>query len=440
MASEGFRARRIDLSADVGEASLTLVYVVDDRRPETLTLGVPHAPRAGVDLICAAAAIYLGSIALAREVHVARPLPPGMLAALTPVAEALYDVRRWRDGRDLSGAPALTAPDGTSQPEDRPLDPLASTLLWSGGKDSTLGLLTLQANGYDVHPLHATVNGTTRSLEQEAVADLATMLKVPRVDALAVEHPDFDDLARTYSDAWDNFPLNNTVPFGRDLLLAAAAVPWALHRGAGAISLGHDNECRNAFVVHHGKRIPRNDMESAEVASAFERVLREHVHGDLSLLPCVANLSELRILHDMLVHHPELMRRTSFCFWGRNCGRCAKCLRYYLADRVYGEGILSFAANPLADGACPELQEILEEPAMLFAQQVTFLLGRLAQRGDIRPGEDALVRFRETHLARVGPALDAWEAELLEERADPQLPAGFRPASVRAAVLSDATT
>jgi hypothetical protein len=201
-----------------------------------------------------------------------------------------------------------------------------------------------------------------------------------------------------------------------------------LRHDAASVSLGHDSECRTAEVTHRGKRIARNDMEHAGTALAFEAAAQDHVHPGLRLLPPVANLAELRILRDMLVHHPDLMRRTSFCFWGRNCGRCGKCLRYFLADRVYRAGVLRFEANPLSAGACPELADLLTEPSMLFQREVFVLLGRLVQRDDVRAGEDELVRFRATRFAEIEPHLDDWEAELLAERADPQVPPSFRPA------------
>src|SRR5262249_32747113 len=148
--------------------------------------------------------------------------------------------------------------------------------------------------------------------------------------------------------------------------------------------------CRTAEVVHHGKRIPRNDLESRRGAACLEAGLRRHVHPGLNLLPPVANLSELRILRDMVVHHPELMEEIAFCFWGERCGRCAKCLRYRLADRLYGDGRLRFATDPLGEGACPELADHLDPSprSTLFQEEVLLMLGRLAQRGDVRPGED----------------------------------------------------
>ena len=425
--ASGFRADRTHVSLRYEGERLTIEYVVDDRPPAAIRARVPAPPDAALDLIGAAAGIYLGALTLAREVAVDRPIPAALLDDLRPIAEALYDIRRWRDDLSLTGSPTLTRRVRETVPDARPLDARRSVLLWSGGKDSTLALMTLRANGYGVHPLHASVNAGAEAPERAAIAELSPLLDVEHTDDCALEHPDFLNVSAAYADAWDAFPLSNRVPFGRDLLLAVLAVPWALHHGAGCISLGHDHECRNAMVRYLGKRIPRNDLESAEMALVLERAIQRHVNPELRLLPPVANLAELRILRDMLVEYPEMMRRTSFCFWGSNCGRCAKCLRYFLAARVYQPGLLSFEANPLAEGACPELAALLDGPDTLFQKETLFLLGRVAQRDQTGPDEPELDRFREDLLAEVAPHLDAWEAELLSERQDPQIPAGFRP-------------
>jgi hypothetical protein len=194
------------------------------------------------------------------------------------------------------------------------------------------------------------------------------------------------------------------------------------------VSMGHDNECRNSYFEYDGRSVPRNDVESTRGAQALEAYVSRFVLPGVRLLPPVAGLPELRILHEMLVGQPDLMARTSFCFWsGSNCGRCAKCLRYYLAQRTFGVDLLTFETNPLELGACPELDVLLrpDEIGTLFQTQVLYCLGRLVQRGDVRAEETAVPVFAERLFAVVEPRLDEWERELLGIAADPQLPADF---------------
>ncbi len=431
-----FACQSLSVTTSAGRHWIELGYVADARWPSALRIEYAEAGAvlddACVDMVTAAGAIYLGSLCLANEVCIDRALAAGLIDALAPIVEMLYDIRRWKDGLPLGGLPSfVTVESDQPRTPERLLHPRAAVALWSGGKDSTLALLTLQANGYDAHPLHFSVNVGSEESERQAMLELARDLGLSAPPLISIEHDEFLDLTNAYAVEWDAFPLWNRIPFGRDLLLAAAAAPFALSRGAACISLGHDNECRNAVVEYEGKVIPRNDVESSAGAVLLERVMRRYVHPDLTLLPPVATLSEHRILHDMFVGYGDLMVKTAFCFWGENCGRCAKCLRYYLADRVYGEGRLRFAVNPLSRGACPELGELLDpgpRSSTLFQQEVLLLLGRLAQRGDDRSDEVELERFRASHLGRISDLLDGWEAELLAERHDPQVPAGFRSA------------
>lgn len=432
--STGFVARSLTVGVAHAPGQLDLRYVADDRPAHAIQVPLADVAPPALDLLLAAASVYLGSICLAEDVFVDHVLPSGLLEDFSEIAEMLYDIRRWRDNLPLGGPPTLRAAGSyPGKPLAGELDDRRSVVLWSGGKDSTLALVTLHANGYTTHPLHATINAGAEAPELRAVRELAPLLGLAVVDELGVQHRDFLEFTAMYSAEWDSFPRNNCVPFGRDLLLAALAVPIAVRTGAACISMGHDHECRNAQVFYEGKRIPRNDLESSRAATIFELLMRRHVHPGLRLLPPVATVPELRILRDMLLNHPKLMARTSFCFWGDNCGRCGKCLRYFLADRVYGTSLLHFKANPLAPGACPELQDLLDDPTALFQKEVLLLLSRLAQRGDIRPGEDELARFATTYLPAFEHQLDAWEAELLTEYPDPQVPLEFRPASAASA-------
>lgn len=392
--------------------------------PFPLDEAAPLLPAVG-----AGVAVYLGQLTLAERIELGFGIGPDAIAALAPLAEMLYDIRRWKDELPLAAPPAIAAPPGPERPPPaHDPAPGRSLLLWSGGKDSTLGAIKLRDNGRDVRAVHFTVNEGVAARESAAVERLSRRLELPvmRVDYV---HEQFLELSTRYARNWNDFPLCNTVPFGRDMLLALLAVPVARHIGAGELSLGHDNDCRTAFVRYGGKRIPRNDVESAEGALALESYIRAFMTPSLALLPPLAQMSEYRILHEMFTRHPELMGETSFCFWdGDNCGRCAKCLRYFLMQRVVGaEGTLDFAVDPLAPGACPELDDLLgpDDNGLLFRSEVLYCLARLVERGDVREGEDRLWDFERTLYPELAPHLDARESELMALRPDPQVPGGF---------------
>lgn len=433
----GFVAGQVAVSLRLNPGRADVLYVVDDAPQQRISIAYPDdlhvdAVPGAAALLAASAAIYLGSLCLAGRIDIDRPLPHGLATDLHPLTQMLYDVRCWKDDLPLVDAPVLRSPTGrTAAPTAPPLDPSRSLVPWSGGKDSTLALLTLRANGREARPVHVTVNAGVEGYELEATRVLAELLGIPAPPVIDYGHAEFLGLSGAHAVDWDRFPLCNRVPFGRDLLLAAMLVPYAVHLRAAWLSFGHDNECRTSTVEHHGRVIPRNDLESAEGAAVLERAIRTHVHPGLGLLPPLANLSEMRILRDMFSLHPELMARSAFCFWGGRCGRCAKCLRYFLADRLYGTGLLRFDVNPLSAGACPELDDVLSPAprSTLFQREVLTMLGRVAQRDGDRCGEDVLTAFASSVLPGIAGELDAWELDLLAVRRDPQVPDGLRPYS-----------
>lgn len=376
-------------------------------------------------------AAYLGQLCLAETIVVDFPASPDLANGIAPIAEMLYGVRCWKDAIPLVGPPRFVFPlrAAVRPVEAAGLDGRQSLLLFSGGKDSTLAALTLAHNGYGVCALHVGANEGVQEAERGAAHRLGRKLALD-VATLAYEHPEFRPFARRHAINWDRFPLCNVVPFGRDLALAMLALPVMRRQGVGHLSFGHDRDCRNATVTHGGKRFPRNDIESWQGAVALELYIRAFAFPEARLLPPLACLSELRILREMFELHPELLAETAFCFWGGNCGRCAKCLRYFIAQRLFRrEGVLEFAANPLADGVCPELDEVLDawgREDVLFDVEILYGLGRLVQRGDVRAGERGLERFGKHVYPLVADKLPSWEADLYEPRPDRQVPAGFR--------------
>jgi 7-cyano-7-deazaguanine synthase in queuosine biosynthesis len=424
-------ARRLDVAVSrPSNESLRFDYRVDGDVPADGVIRVDYpCPMADADMaalpaISVGVATFLGQLCLAPVIDIDVPAAPGLIEAITPIAEMLYDVRRWKDDLPLGPPPTYLTSAGVL--DQRVLvvdaDAHADALLWSGGKDSTLAALLLKNAGRSIHGVHASVNQGVEHWEAAAVAQLSTMLEVP-YETFVVDHPQFLDLSTAYAQNWNDFPRCNTVPFGRDLLLPLLASPVARRHRSSRIVVAHDGDCRVATVSYEGKTFARNDVESAEGSRALNTFLGTFVAPGVTIASPVEAMSELAILRSMLLDYPEVMRCTAFCFWGGNCGRCAKCLRYYLAQRVFGVDVLSFAVNPLAVNACPELDDMLDasgRTGLLFQDAVLYCLGRLAQRRDFRSDEVRLSDFARDHLSRVEPRLDRWELMLLGE--SPGLP------------------
>lgn len=427
--------RTLSLHTALRERGFDVAYHTDQDDHGSLSVDYPFALDAAdeemLPAIVAGVGVYLAQLCLAERVVLDRPVIDAVMTPLDRLAAMLYEVRCWKDDLPFREGLVIEGAPGTAGPIAHDPDPAVAQLLFSGGKDSTLSALVLAANDYAVEAVHVTANAGVEDREVAAVADLAPMLGLS-VAEVGYRHEEFLPFAARYAIDWDRPPRCNRVPFGRDLLLPLLVLPVARRTRAAFLSLGHDHECRNAHVSWNGRVFPRNDVESAEGALVLEQLVRAGGLAHISLLPPVATRSELLILRDMLVGHPDLMERISFCFWpGANCGRCAKCLRYYLAQRVFDAGdVLRFTANPLSPGASPELDDLLASDdgnGMLFQQEVLYCLGRLAERGDIRPEEGRLAEFATSvACAAVMPLLDRWETELLTQGKDPQVRSPLR--------------
>lgn len=420
----------LTLQTAIRDRGLDVYYRTDRSDRGSLTIDYPvvldEADVAMVPVIVAGVGVYLAQLCLASRVVLDQPLADAVRSPLEQLAAMLYEVRCWKDGVPFRDGLVIEGTKGVTGPVAHDPHPSVAQLLFSGGKDSTLSALVLAANDYTVEAAHITTNAGVEDREAAAVADLAPKLGL-EVAQVRYRHEEFLAFASRYAIEWDRAPRCNRVPFGRDLLLPLLVLPLARRNRAAVISMGHDHECRNAYVRWEGRVFPRNDVESAAGALLLEQLLQAGGLDRIELLPPVATRSELLILRDMLVDHPDLMEQISFCFWpGPSCGRCAKCLRYYLAQRVFRtDDVLRFAVNPLAAGASPELDDLLgaeDDNGLLFQKEVLYCLGRLVARGDVRPEEVCLARFgASARAASVIPLLDRWESELLTPGEDPQV-------------------
>lgn len=392
---------QVGLRHSAGSAKVDFPYEVDGVPGGVISVTYPMSLRSTeaemLPTMSLGVAVFLGQLCLARSIHLEVSCSRSAADAIGPIASMLYDIRCWKDDRPLLDAPRIEPiadrpPVEANQPS---VSNIAETvLLMSGGKDSTLSALKLLERGYIVHGLHMTVNEGVQDLEHNAARRIAALLGI-ELAVIEVSHPGFLALSNRYAINWNQFPLCNAVPFGRDLLTSILALPVLSATGVANLSLGHDYECRTATVTYEGATFPRNDIESQVGSAALERFVRSHILTAFGWLPPVAHLDEMAILQEMLRNYPALMAETSFCFWGTNCGRCGKCLRYHLAQRLFlDEDLLAFANNPLAEGVCPELTDAFTLPQdaqpRLFQDQILLSIGHLQRLHRVRIADTAL--------------------------------------------------
>lgn len=428
------RARVLQIGLVTSGAQATLPYQIDDEFCGSVTVTYPFALDAAdmglMPPIGVGVAAFLAQLCLAETVVLDFPCTQDMVHAMMPIIEMLYDIRCWRDQQELMPLPALHRARGSCKPapfEER--DSKQAALLWSGGKDSTLAAILLRQNGYTVHPVHVPINARADVNEKSAVAGLARILHlIP--STIGFDMPEFSNIAKRYAILWDIFPGYNIVPFGRDLVLALLATPLARRVKATHLCFGHEHGSRTNYFEYRGKQISRDDVESITGGQLLEVYLQRFLSRTLRFLPPVAGLTEFRILHDMFTKYPEVMSHVSYCFWGPACGRCSKCLRYYLVGRLCGqEDLLSMEVNPLYQENCLDLRLCIERwgaEGRSYSDMVMYCLARLVERGDIRDGEVLVRRFADEIYPLIKDRVNLMAEELMEVYRDPQVPAEFQ--------------
>jgi len=427
-------ASELVLSYQIIDRRVLFEYGIDSRFNGAIQVTYPFSlddiDSGMMNPIALGVAVFVGQLCLARRIALDFATSNHMIDLIGPLASMLYDIRCWKDKRRLTAPPGFVMSRRIyTQAFCDEVDMARSCLLWSGGKDSTYSALLLRHNGYDVKAVHFSANAGVEEVEKQAVDLISQQIRLP-VDIIDIDFPDFLTISSAYAVEWNSWPMYNAVPFGRDLLLALLACPIVRRHGASYLSMGHDSDCKTAVVTYRDKHIPRNDVESTEGAIALESYIRCHILSRVSLLPPVAGIGEYRVLHDLFTFHPDILRSVSFCFWGGNCGRCAKCLRYYLMQRLLGGPTpFQFEVNPLAHDNCPELADYVNswsDPSLLFRDQVIYCLARLVQRGDVGSDERHLKHFERDVYPTVRGRLDGLEDRLLAVRRDPQVPQTFQ--------------
>jgi hypothetical protein len=410
-------------------------YHIDDQFSGVLSVSYPFSlderalrllPPIGVGV-----AAFLAQLCLARRLVLEFPSSPEMVEGILPVMEMLYDIRCWRDQLELMPLPEISLIEPNHNPIPFVTDSSKiACLIWSGGKDSTLSHILLTKNGFQVLPVHFSVNARAEQAEMRAVAHLAQVLGIT-YQTVEFDFPQYLDIARRYAGLWDIFPDYNVVPFGRDLVLTLLAMPLAQHYGVTYLCMGHEHGSRTSYLDYQGKRIARDDVESIKGGQLIEAYMQKFISPTARFFPPVAGLPEFRILHELHTKYPTVAPHISFCFWGAPCGRCSKCLRHYLVQRVLGiEGLVHFQANPLEGDNCPDLLHCIDnwqqDEGRSYTDMVLYCLAKLVERGDVRPTEYLLRRFEDEIYPHIADSVGQMYDRIMKVHTDPQVPPDFQ--------------
>lgn len=424
-------AKVIEVGLEAEPTKIVFPYRIDDEFKDALEIELPFtlSPEEREVLlppVALGAAVFLAQFCLARTIICRFPCNDDLVAAMLPIAELLYDVRCFKDSIPLEVPPAfhLTRayqPHRFTVPEAK-----RACQLWSGGVDSTFCTVVLKGNGYALSPVHFTANTHTVLHEQQAVERLSRLLGVGPV-RVGLSFPQQLPIGKRYSNAFDTYPHENAIPFGRELLLLLLATLLAKKEGCPYVCVGADYDGRHRRLYYQGKAIYRHDMEAAYACDLLQRFIERFISPSLRLMPPLAQLTKYRILYEMFMHYPHLVCQSSFCFWGKPCGRCFKCVMYYTVQRALRIDAVQFEANPILENN-QELRIYISQwdnKDLLCPTAMHYCLSRIVERGDIREGEALLERYRTQVYPHFQGKLASMEEELMRVYEDPIIPREF---------------
>src|SRR5262245_59474167 len=165
----------LDIAMEQCHDGFVISYTTDNDDQGSVTVRYPApvvTPGEILPELGLGVAVYLAQLCLTSRVRLDFAIDEAAVGAIAPLADMLYEIRRWKDELPSGPGPVIeTRAYRDAAPLRAPLR-RKSLQLWSGGKDSTLSALLLGANGYDRAAVHFTVNAGVEAQEMAAVTAL----------------------------------------------------------------------------------------------------------------------------------------------------------------------------------------------------------------------------------------------------------------------------
>lgn len=256
--------------------------------------------------------------------------------------DLLYSIRNYEEGTQrkvaLSGTHFLSQSNIAISGSD-----CKNVLnLISGGKDSFASYLILKQNNCNIH--NCFINGLNIDSSMYEYESCKNLYK-EGFDFIDLEG--FDQLiqiASRFSKCLNCPPVYNSIPRGRDLLSITLVLPYVKLYGCSFVSHGCEYELWNNNIVNDTQIIPLHDSQSFYVIKEMNELLKKHF--GIGVFSPIAGLHEYYILKQLLLNYPEKVLHIQSCFFDSWCGRCKKCLRYYLIQKSIQGNVLHFKNDP----------------------------------------------------------------------------------------------
>lgn len=256
------------------------------------------------------------------------------------ILKALYAIRNYQEGVCIQAPQIKWIKYHNSATVINSQKPKVLNLV-SGGKDSLVSdILLTQNNALIKRCFLSGLNIGSSAYERSACEKLYDSFDV-------VELKGFDVLVNKLveiSDCYGIPPTNNFIPKGRDLLTVIFSYPLAIYYNCNFISHGCEKDLWEKVVVKEGIEIPMHDSQCKLVMVPMSEQLFSAT--GIRLFSPIAGMHEIYILTWLMKNCPDYIQKMHSCFFEEWCGKCSKCLRYYLIQKRLGLNIIKFKNNP----------------------------------------------------------------------------------------------
>lgn len=287
------------------------------------------------------------------------------------IIKSLYAIRNYQEGASIQ-VPELEMVFycnniiATSAQQPRVLN------LVSGGKDSLVSDILLEKNGaYIKRCFFSGLNIESTTQEKDACVYLYDYFDEIEIIGFHI----FINKLVTLSSCYGNPPANNSIPKGRDLLTIIFAYPLAAYYGCEYISHSCEKDLWEKVIIKDCIEIPVHDSQCKLVMVPMSEQLYRST--GIRMFSPIAGMHEIYLLTWLMIHKPSSIQKMQSCFYGRWCGKCTKCLRYYLIQKYAGVDIIKFENNPeqQMNLLVENLNKLNANETVGFYEELKFLTG-----------------------------------------------------------------
>ena len=287
------------------------------------------------------------------------------------ILKALYAIRNYQEGVNIKVPEISWIPHCSDIMSKANQKPKVLNLV-SGGKDSLASDILLEKNNSLIE--RCFISGL--NIEASAHEKDACKYLYDHFDEINLQG--FNTLVEKLvelSDCYGNPPINNSIPKGRDLLTIIFSYPLANYYNCQYISHSCEKDLWEKVLIKNDIEIPMHDSQCKLVMVPMSEQLYRST--GIRMFSPIAGIHEIYLLTWLLKNKPSRIQKMQSCFYGQWCGKCAKCLRYYLIQKRAGINIIEFKSDP--ELQLPSLIERLNRQnayeTVGFFEELKFLTG-----------------------------------------------------------------